>query len=67
MEPSFITNVAGRQNTSTDLVDNFAAGWSKAAVVMSTGAFALALNEIEQIRNSTIAVARIPLISPVCF
>lgn len=62
-----MNNVAGHQKTSTDLADIFAAGWSKAAVVMSTGAFALALNEIEQIRNSIIAVARISLISPVCF
>lgn len=59
---SSIANVAGLQNTPTDLANIFAAGWSRAALAKSIGAFAPAQNEIEQVRNSTVAVARVPLI-----
>lgn len=57
-----IANLAGIQNTSQDLANVFADGWSKAALALSVGALEPKLNDIEQIRNSTITVARVPMV-----
>jgi hypothetical protein len=48
--------------TPTQLANIWAQEYSKAALAMSVGVFAPRVNEIEQVRNSTISVARVPLI-----
>lgn len=57
-----VADLAGTQNTSTDLANVFARGWSKAALALSAGVMSSAANDIEQIRDSTVAVARVPMI-----
>ena len=59
---SSIANLAGTQNTSSDLANTVAEGWSSAALALSVGVLDPAPNSIEQVRNSTIAVARVPMI-----
>ncbi|KAK4954450.1 hypothetical protein LTR10_007881 [Elasticomyces elasticus] len=59
---SNLASKAGIQNTSIDLAESFAGGWSQAALAMSVGVLDPAPNAIEQVRNSTIAVARVPMI-----
>ncbi|KAK3648872.1 hypothetical protein LTR56_007312 [Elasticomyces elasticus] len=59
---SDLASIAGTQNTSADLAESIAGGWSQAALAMSVGVLDPAPNAIEQVRNSTIAVARVPMI-----
>ncbi|KAK5677772.1 hypothetical protein LTS10_009655 [Elasticomyces elasticus] len=59
---SNLASKAGIQNTSIDLAESFAGEWSQAALAMSVGVLDPAPNAIEQVRNSTIAVARVPMI-----
>ncbi|OQN95665.1 hypothetical protein B0A48_18189 [Cryoendolithus antarcticus] len=56
-----IASLAALQNTSKDLADVFANGWANAALALSVGTMDPQANVIEQVRNSTIAVARVPI------
>ncbi|KAK5128573.1 hypothetical protein LTR85_003244 [Meristemomyces frigidus] len=55
-------SAAGVQNNSEELASVFAESWSHAAVALSIGAFEASPNVIEQYRNSTIPVARVPMV-----
>ena len=57
-----IANLAGLSKTSKELAEKWSEGFSQAALAMSIGALAPQVNDIEQLRNYTIAVARIPIL-----
>ena len=59
---SSIANSASVQNTSNDLANAFAEGWSNAALALSVGALEPTSTIIEQVRDSTVSVARVPMI-----
>ncbi|KAI1628977.1 hypothetical protein EDD37DRAFT_30846 [Exophiala viscosa] len=48
--------------TAADIATIYAKEYSKAALQLSVGAFQPYVNDIEQVRNSSISVARIPLV-----
>jgi hypothetical protein len=57
-----VANLAGLGNNSGAIVTSFAEGFSKILLAYSIGAMGPILNEYEQARDSTINVARIPII-----
>lgn len=57
-----IASVAGSGNNSRAIAASFADGFSSSLLAYSVGAMGPVLNEYEQVRNSTINVARIPMI-----
>ncbi|OQO02360.1 hypothetical protein B0A48_11914 [Cryoendolithus antarcticus] len=56
-----IASLAALQNTSRDLADVFADGWANAALALTAGTMDTQANVIEQVRNSTIGAARVPI------
>lgn len=48
--------------SSSDMASIWAHEFSKSALAMSVGVFAPAINELEQLRNSTVNVARVPTV-----
>jgi hypothetical protein len=57
-----IADLAGLSPNSKDLADIWGDGFSQAALAMSIGSLAPQVNGIEQVRNSTVNVSRIPVV-----
>ncbi|KAJ9498712.1 hypothetical protein LTR96_000191 [Exophiala xenobiotica] len=49
-------------NTSTQMANIWANEFSRAALELSVGVFTARVNDLEQLRNSSVSVARIPLV-----